>query len=414
MLRAGVAAGLTTLFQSADAAPDATCNVPLNILKPKPEKAVSLTRLCASIAAGGPTNMPGLTRLDGYITDPDKRDVVLWGLAERHQPELQFEDFVVALRAAHGRYYETRSGTTYRTAPLISIDPDPAVLQALRKLDVTNPAGKQRFADMCRSPQTVRVEGMPRNTRLAKVLVDADYRMKMVSQGTVVLPISSPFPGHHTAQLAAWRAAANRGETNVGQGWNTRYWFEAGRFNYQGSSEADIAFLDGDTVFFDSAEVVLHDEDQRLQAQGLSASGNVNPTSRAFTCAWTRRMEDVYRAEPIWRHMHSIYRHFAVARVMVDRKAFARVGFSGDFLLDRYTIPQTVVSRTLPGLGRIDGYDVHKNGANLHYSTWVCGGVSIDFSSPLPATPATRDTRDVRPRVLAQRPGSDTISWDVK
>src|SRR5689334_4762633 len=137
LLRAGVAAGLTALARPAVAAVGTSCPVSLTVLKPKPEKAVSLTQLAAAAAAGRPVKFGGLTRLDGFITDPNTRDVVLWGLSERGQTELHFEDFVVALRAANGRYYETRGGTTYITTPLISIDPDPAVFQSLRQLDVS-------------------------------------------------------------------------------------------------------------------------------------------------------------------------------------------------------------------------------------------------------------------------------------
>ena len=237
--------------------------------------------------------------------------------------------------------------------------------------------------------------------------------MKLVSQGTVLLPIPSPFPGHHMAQLAAWRDAAARGDKS-GEAWNTRYWFEAGRFNYQGSEEADIAFLDGDTVFLDGAEVVLRDEDQSLVAKGLTASGKVNPLSRAFACAWTQRMEDVYRAEPIWRDMHNIFRHFAVARIMVDRKALTRTGFAGDLLLDRYNVPLTDVGPSLPGAGRVDYYTVRqRNGGTSRGSATVCGGVSINFTEPLSKTAATREMRLVGEHVAAQRPDRAATSWPV-
>jgi hypothetical protein len=412
LLQAGVAAGLTTVCSKI--ALGQTCNAPTTVLKPKPEKAVSLLKLGASMSAGGTPRLPGLTRLDGFITDPDTRDVILWGLSERDQPDLHLDDFVVGLRSAFDRYNETRGGTTYISTPLISIDPDPDVFRALRALDVAKPAGRQQFAQICARPQTVRVEGMPRHTRLAKALVDADYRMKRVGQGTVTLPITSPFPGHHAAQAAKWRAAALREQWTPDQGSNTRYWFEAGVFNYQGSSEADIAFLDGDTVFFDIAQVVLRDEDQRLEAKGLAASGKINPTSRAFACAWTQRMEDIYRAEPIWRDMQNIYRHFAVARAIVNRKAFGRVGFPGDFLLDRYNVAQVSIPTTLPGLGHAHTYDVPVKSGTASYSGWVCGGVSIDFNSSLPATPASVETQGLARRVIARRPERDAISWTVK
>jgi hypothetical protein len=353
-----------------------------------------------------------LTRLDGFITDPVTRDVIVWGLSEHNQPELQFDDFVIALRASFGRYDQIRGNTRYRTPPLISIDPDPAVFKSLEQISVGDAAGKRRFNEVCATPQTVRVEGMPRNTRLAKVLVDADYRMKKVSQGTVTLPIATPFQSHHEAQLAEWRAAATRGD-NVARSWSTRYWFEAGRFNYQGSRETDMSLLDGDTVFFESAEVVLRDEDQRLAAQGLAASSRINPLARAFSCAWTRRMEEIYRCEPIWRDMHNMFRHVAVTRVMAERKALTRVDFGAEFLLDRYAVTQVPMPAKLPGLGRVGGYSVQNDVGILNYSTSVCGGIAIDFSQLPPPTTPSVETRAVASRIIARRPDRLAVSWSV-
>jgi hypothetical protein len=412
MLRTGIAAGVVAMLPSAASVADA-CQASLTLFKPKPEKAISLKRLSTVTAASGRLpRLEGLTRLDGFITDPVTRDVIVWGLSERNQPELQFDDFVIALRASFGRYDQLRGNTLYRTPPLISIDPDPAVFQSLEQINVGDAAGKRRFNEVCGTPQTVRVEGMPRNTRLAKILVDADYRMKKVSQGTVTLPIATPFQSHHDAQLAEWRAAAMRGD-NVARGWSTRYWFEAGRFNYQGSREADMSLLDGDTVFFESAEVTLRDEDQRLAAQVLAASGRINPLARAFSCAWTRRMDEVYRSEPIWRDMHNMFRHVAVARVMAERKALARVDFGAEFLLERYAVTQVPMPATLPGLGRVGGYSVKNGAAILNYATWVCGGIAIDFSQLPPPIPPRAETRAAASRIIARRPDPSAVSWRV-
>ena len=110
-----------------------------------------------------------MTWLDGYITDAANHDIILWGLSEPDQPDLQIADFIVALRAAHGRYGQVRNGVNYITNPLISIDPDPAVFRRINALKLTSSDGQSQFEQLCKPPQTVRIEGMPRNTRVARI-----------------------------------------------------------------------------------------------------------------------------------------------------------------------------------------------------------------------------------------------------
>jgi len=371
--------------------------------KARPERAVSLRQVSEVLASGRLARLEGLTRLDGYITDKENRDIILWGLAERGQPELELQDFVVALRWANGRYAVRRDGIDYIANPLISIDPDVAVLRELRAIDLFSSDGEQRQTKLCKSPQIVRIEGMPRNSRVAKVLVDADYRMKMVSQGIITLPISSPFESSFGVQVERWREEAGEGDRS--RAFNTRYWFHPGRFTYEASEDAD-------TTFLDCAQVILSDEDQLFKGASLVASGEINDISRAFTCAWTDRMDDIYKAEPIWRDMHNIFRHFAVARIMRDRDAFRAVGFASEFLLDSYELPHVNVTDTLPGVGRIVRQsDPGRPNARLAYQ--VCGGVSVGFDKPLNKTEDGGETRAAGRSVLTARPDVTAVAWTV-
>src|SRR5690606_9584281 len=132
-----------------------------------------------------------------------------------------------------------------------------------------------------------------------------------------------PFPATTTASWEKTRADVAAGRAPVMESVNTRFWFEPGQFTYRYDVDGGA-----ETVFLDTAMVVLSDENQMVPTSGaLRASGKVNPFSRAFACAWTDRMEDVYRAEPIWRDMHNIFRHFALARVIVERDALRSVNF---------------------------------------------------------------------------------------
>jgi hypothetical protein len=366
---------------------------------------VSLRRVSAVIAARGPARLEGLTRLDGFKVI-DNQDILLWGLTEPDQPELHFEDLVIALRAAHGRYVVQRDGRNILYTPIISIDANGEAIRNIRAIDVANPDRKKEFERACAMPQTVRVEGMPRHTRLAKMLVEADYRMKKVGQGSVALSISSPFPAQQNVRFGMWRDAVRAGRSVPGRH-NTRYWFEPGQFSYQ------YAVDETGTVFLDCTQVVLRDEDERLEPGSRVASGRIDPIARAFACAWSERMEDTYRAEPIWRDMHNAFRFFAVARVMADRNAFAQANLS-DVLLDRYEVPHVELAPTLPGLGRWEEIDHNEAGRFAKPAfQWVCGGVAVGFSRPLEAKPDAGETKISGHMVLASRPDVNAISWKV-
>jgi hypothetical protein len=406
-LAGAAAAPLISTNASADPQGVSVCsNLPAPVVAvANPQRAISLRQLSAALEAGRPAVLEKLTRLDGYVVDADNRDIILWGLSEPDQPNLFIEDFVVALRAAHGKYGELRNGINYISNPLISIDPVPAVFPRLASVNLRNTEGQAHFREICATPQPVRIEGMPRNTRVAKTLVDADYRMKMVGQGTVSLPIRSGFPSHWEVRLQKWKEAVDQHRTLEGS--HTRFWFQAGRFSHQADDAAG-------TVFLERAQVVLNDEDQTIGQHGLVATGRTDPITRAWACSWSERMEDVYKAEPIWRDMYNIFRHFSVARIMKDLDAIGRANFDAAFLLDRYAVPNVPLSTSLPGLGRFEQYLPPGYGPGSTAATnWVCGGVSVGFANPVERTAISDETAGATAPVAPSRPNAEMVSWTV-
>jgi hypothetical protein len=371
-----------------------------------PQRAISLRQVSADLAAGRPAVLEKLTRLDGYIVDAENRDIILWGISEPDQPNLLIEDFVVALRAARGKYGVLRNNVNYITNPLISIDPVASTSRQFAALNLRTSEGQARFRQICATPQTVRVEGMPRNTRLAKALVDADYRMKMVGQGSVTLPIQNGFPSHWEVRLQKWKESVDRRQSG-GNEWHTRFWFQSGRFAHQANEE-------GDTIFLDRAQVVLNDEDQAVSGNKLDATGRVDPITRAFCCAWSARMDDVYKSEPIWRDMYNIFRHFSIARIMTDLDAIGRANFDAQVLLERYEVPNVPLYATLPGLGSFEQYMPPASPAGSTTATnFVCGGVSIGFSKPIERIPVSAETMNSTAGVVSSRPAANPVSWVV-
>ena len=135
----------------------------------------------------------GITKITGYVIDEKNKDLILIGKADDTLPPLYLEDFVIALRNEWLKYDERKGNTYYHSNPGCSIDPDSRVLGELQNLipqilGGSDPNDVQRSLDRwrskCSQPQQVRVLGIPFNTRFANVMVDADYDMKRLVDGS--------------------------------------------------------------------------------------------------------------------------------------------------------------------------------------------------------------------------------------
>jgi hypothetical protein len=168
-----------------------------------PLRKVSLNRLEAAVIAQkkqgkGPTepmsNLAGLTRISHVFFYPETNDIVIAGPAEGFwrdisgraigiksgQAVLQLEDLVVALRTFGPRSRGNRIVS-------VSIDSTPEGLknmqQFLNGLRNVRPNDANRIAQglfQSLGPQVVSINGVSPKTHMAQVLVEADYRMKLI------------------------------------------------------------------------------------------------------------------------------------------------------------------------------------------------------------------------------------------
>ena len=166
----------------------------------------------AEFAAGRkPTDemnyLAGLTRLEYVFFYPDSGDIVVGGPAEGWAanlagrviglesgwPVLQLQDLVTALRC-----FPPGGGGS----PSIgcSIDATPEGLARMQKFlksigtqaDPNDPQYTQFIVDGLRTslgPQKVRIHGVPPTTHFAQIMVEADYRMKLIGIGLEIPPV---------------------------------------------------------------------------------------------------------------------------------------------------------------------------------------------------------------------------------
>ena len=87
----------------------------------------------------------------------------------------------------------------------------------------------RRWVDTCKSLQEVRVSGVPVQTRFAQIMVEADYFMKRLANGSSKPRVPS-FNSHTDFLFLELRKQWNRGRTpRMERHIMSRFWFAAGK-----------------------------------------------------------------------------------------------------------------------------------------------------------------------------------------
>ncbi|TXN17230.1 DUF1598 domain-containing protein [Methylobacterium sp. WL122] len=384
---------------------------------PQPTKAVSLKNLLSSQPGPGSV-LPGITKLYGFVEFED--DVILFGTKQENRSEIFLTDIIVAFQKALGRDFgDSIDSSNVPPAKKrnsressISIDPNQEYLKELDSVDLFSKAGPQNFQRICRAPQTVAVYNLPRMSRVVKVLVDADYRMKLVGQSQIKLPNNINLPG-----TFADTSASSEGEDKTKQSaieTADRFWFRVNEVSYKS---------DNDTVYLTALQVMLDTEINHISSLG---SGDKNEKAEKFACAWTARMEEIIESEPIWHDMESVYRSFAIAQIYNDRNGSNKKQSALRSKIMNWEIDKFIVPDSIPGMSKIRQTRTKTgNGFKLSARS-VCGGVSLglkhirklDFTnaavmkSVLPATVPSEKSY-IYALVRVSMPNGNPISWNV-
>jgi len=363
--------------------------------------------------------MVGIKKILGYVIDSSNKDIIVFGSLDPMLPPLYLEDFVIALRNTWMKYAERRGNTLYYSNPGCSIDPDPSVLRLLEEpaeqiLKERNPEKIQRhltrWHTVCRQPQQVRVLGIPYDSRFARVMVEADYYMKRLVDGSVTLDTPG-FASLTDITLSIARQDIEKGgNLSIPASTLDRFWFYPG----------ENTFLeDTGVIHIQKSEVVLLTEQEFLSARGqVVGTGSANPLAKKFADSLTEQYSAIAKAKPIYAELEALFRVVALARIMKHKDALTGSGLTLDYLFDKYPLPSTAVSRTLPGISNVKEFrhrkDISGGYEELHLWLPSCGGVGIDIK--------IKDSNIVRDKtggllgakssILKARPTAETLQWN--
>ncbi len=316
---------------------------------PSKLRKVSLTRLEKAIAK---TNgvlseemryLAGLQRLRFVFFFPETKDIVIAGPAEgwiddgsgrivgiqTGRPVIQLQDLVVALRAFP-------PGGEGAKVIGCSIDPTPEGLEALQQFLRSNPTTFQRGQEMAVAPrlveglksslgmQNVTVNGVSPKTHFAQVLVEADYRMKLIGIGLEQPPVrmTSFIDRVNPSQVA--RNALFR-------------WYFVPDYHCVRTSEDGLAMeLVGDGV-------KLVGEDEMVAEGGKRVvSGRSNMASQAFVTSFTQKYPTLAERSPVYAELRNLIDLTVAAAFIQKQDFYGKAGWKMEIFGSEQAMPTEV------------------------------------------------------------------------
>jgi hypothetical protein len=280
-------------------------------------------------------NLAGLIRIQNVFFYPDSGDIVIAGPAEgwytdstgrvvgmeTGRPVVSLEDLIIGLRAyAPGKHGPTTIGC--------SIDATPEGLAAMQKFlasvgtaaDPSDPARTQFIVDGLRTSlglQKVTILGIPANTHFAQVMVEADYRMKLIGIG-----LERP-----AVKLASYVERAD--PSSISRNAMQRWWFVP---DYQ------CVRVSGDDLAMELVGngVKLMGEDEMVATDGSRhvVKGTANRASMAFVTGFTQKYPELAAKTPVYAQLRNLI-DIAVACAFIQQQDYyGRADWKMELLLD--------------------------------------------------------------------------------
>jgi hypothetical protein len=323
--------------------------LPGDLRKAVPLRKVALARLEAELAKrltdgrGVPDEiqkLAGLTRVQYVFVYPAEGDtpgeIVLAGPAEpwftdatgrvrgveTGTPTVLLQDLAAAIRCfAPGQPQDRLVGC--------SIDPKQdglAAMQAfLRQTGRVNPkASVDEIVDGMKAAlgtQLVSVQGVSPATHFAQVMVEADYRMKLIGIGLEPTPV----------KLKTWIELASAGAVAANA---LQRWYFVPEYQCVRIAEDDLAIeLVGQAVKLTGADEVVMPDGSRLSAD------RADKASRTFTEAFTRLYPQIAAKSPVYAQLRTLVDLVVAAAYLQEHDAYGRAGWAVATLGDEQAYP---------------------------------------------------------------------------
>jgi hypothetical protein len=380
-----IGSGGRTLTELRSAAVESDGN--LDVRKLSHLRKVSLTRLekqVQMLAALGHEpdeamrHLAGLQKVTYVLVYPETGDIVIAGPAgdwqvdpegrtvsvDNGRPVLELDDLVVVLRNAYEQ--DSRFGCSI-TPTREGLARTKAFLEESAKTPL-KPYQREGWLKQVRESlgkQNIEVNGVDPRTRVARVLVEADYRMKLVGMGLEdgTLGVKS-----YLASLTPPANGAPSPPMDV-----LRWWFTLNYEALQATETRDAFELRGQGVQVLSENELLNQRGERVH------TGKSDELNHEFASSFTKQFPMLAAKYPIYTELQNVFDLALVSALIRAEDLPAQVGWHMTYFgpaKDNDTFKYDVQLGVAPTL--VDTVINHRMLDRTHIVAGVSGGVSVD------------------------------------
>ncbi len=320
---------------------------------------VSLTRLekavAQRIAEGQPVpetmaQLAGLSQIKYIMVFPETHEIVIGGPAEAWnynpqgqpisatsgRPTLQLDDLVTVLRTFARGDADFGCSINTRDAGVRALTD---FVQKSNARGPLSPSSVKNWVNQLQQKlgrQDIEIWGIPTDSRVARVIVEADYRMKLI--GIDKLEAGKEIPSYFDL------LAANQPK-NVQSMDALRWWLTMKYDAVSHSTDKTVFEIHGSSVLCQS-------ENQFLTAEGKHVpTGQSEPTNRAFAQNFTANYDKLAMRDPVFADMQNIFDLALVSAIIQNEKLNAKSGWDlgvftprGEYATAHYAVPKEIDS----------------------------------------------------------------------
>jgi len=339
---------------------------------PRLERAIQVLRASGGEPDDAMRMMAGLQHIEYVLVYPETGDLVLAGpagdwrraadgrivSAETGHPVLQLDDLVVVLRHAN-KTRHARFGCSIDPLPENIVRTQEFLAEAAKRPLRPGAAAVKEYANTIRDKmglQKVEVYGIDPRTRVGQILVEADYRMKLVGLGLEA-------PAGDLQSFFDTLSGKNQGGLKL-----VRWWFTLNYDAVQTTPGRDAFAIRGQGVQLQSEDEVLAEQGRRVP------TGGANELNEQFAKSFTKNFPELAAKYPIYAELQNVFDLALAASLISSERLGEKTGWHMSGLGDdaQYHVPLRNAAKTVQSVVR------HRADGKGSVLVQVSGGVKVD------------------------------------